>query len=191
MILVFENSKVIDRKVVFTNDTQKIAVDIVALANKYDVTGVSIDSVGIGKGVADVAESLLRERPIKILKISSGSAASDPDRFVNLRAEMWWYVWEQIKNQKIYYPESIEIRRQLSSVRYTLVNSTGKIGLEPKKKTKILLGRSPDDADAFVYGIWGLRHFEPRKQKIYEFNRNPQKSRRPGYGWEAGVSYGI
>lgn len=182
--LVFENTEVIDRKEIYHGDTQKIAAELVVQANKYDVSGISIDSVGIGKGVVDGVAGLLRGQGIKVLPISSGSASSAPDRFSNLKTEMWWYVWEEIKNKRVVYPENIEIRRQLSSVEYNLVNSTGKIGLVSKSKTKQYLGRSPDDGDAFVYGIWGLKHFSPKKHLDYKARRMQLHSKPEGYGWK-------
>ena len=188
VVLVFENTEVIDRKELYHGDTQKIAAEIVVLANKYEVDGISIDSVGIGKGVSDGVAGLLRNTNIKVLPISSGSSSSNKDRFNNLKTEMWWYVWEEIKNKRIVYPESIEIRRQMSSVEYTLVNSTGKIGLVAKKKTKDLLGRSPDDADAFIYGIWGLKHFSPKKQVAYQGRIKKWHNETKGYGWKNGVT---
>jgi len=191
VILVFENTVVIGRKETYHNDTQKIAADLVVLANKYDVRGISIDSVGIGKGVYDAVAQLLRHQDIKVLPISSGSASSNPEKFTNLKTEMWWYVWEEIKEKRVAYPEDMEIRRQLSTVEYTLVNSTGKIGLVSKKKTKELLGRSPDDADAFVYGIWGLRHFSPKKQVAYQARVNQWHKKPIGYGWNIGVENGV
>lgn len=111
---------------------------------------------------------------------------------MNLRAEMWWYVWEEIKNKRIVYPQDLEIRRQLSTVEYRIVNSSGRIGLVPKSQTKEYLGRSPDDADAFVYGIWGLRHFSPKKEIAYKARLRKWFKQERGYGWKQGaVSYGV
>jgi len=188
VVLVFENTEVIDRKELYHGDTQKIGAEIVVLANKYQVQGISIDSVGIGKGVSDHVAALLRNTEIKVLPISSGSSSSNNERYNNLKTEMWWYVWEEIKNKRVVYPEDIEIRRQMSSVEYTLVNSTGKIGLVAKKQTKALLGRSPDDADAYIYGIWGLKHFSPRKQVAYQARANKWHKKTSGYGWKTGVA---
>lgn len=191
VIFVWCNTEVIDAKKISYNDTQKIASEIVILANKYDVTGISIDSCGLGKGVVDSVSGLLRNQDIKIVAINSGESASDQNRWTNLKTEMWWYVWEQIKNQKVMYPQNIEIRRQLSSVQYTLVNSSGKVGLVPKKKTKSLLGRSPDDADCFVYGIWGLKHFSPKKELAYKARQQWHAQPKRGYGWNLGVANGV
>ena len=192
IMLVFDNTEVIDKKEMYYSDTQKIASDIVFNVNRYDCVGVSIDSVGLGKGVCDAVAGILKDKSVKVLQINSGASSSNKEKFMNLRAEMWWYVWEQIKNKKIVYPEDLEIRRQLSTVEYRLVNSSGRIGLVPKSQTKEYLGRSPDDADAFVYGIWGLKHFDSRKESAYKARRRNWFPEKLGYGWKQGVlSHGI
>jgi len=192
IMLVFDNTEVIDKREMYYSDTQKIASDIVFNVNRYDCVGVSIDSVGLGKGVCDAVAGILKDKSVKVLQINSGASSSNKEKFMNLRAEMWWYVWEQIKNKKIVYPEDLEIRRQLSTVEYRLVNSSGRIGLVPKSQTKEYLGRSPDDADAFVYGIWGLKHFDSRKESAYKARRRKWFPEKLGYGWKQGaLSHGI
>jgi hypothetical protein len=79
---------------------------------------------------------------------------------MNRRAEMWWYVSEQVLKRNMPYPQDKELRRELSAVRYR-VSSSGKLALEPKEKTKEMLLRSPDRADAFVYGISSLQYVNP------------------------------
>jgi len=151
VLLAMDNTRIIEQKLLNYDDTQKIAVEIVALTNKYKSTGISIDSVGIGKGVADSVSNLVRDRDIKVLHISSGEK-SDDKRFTNRRTEMWWYLWDKIKNKKVEYINDLELKRQLSSVEYKVIGED-KIALVPKKNTKSMLGRSPDRADAFVYGL--------------------------------------
>jgi hypothetical protein len=70
---------------------------------------------------------------------------------------MWWYAMDQILKREVDYMIDPELRRQLSSVRYKVVNSNGQIKLEPKDETKKRLERSPDRADAFIYGLWALK----------------------------------
>jgi hypothetical protein len=77
---------------------------------------------------------------------------------------------EQIQNRKIPYPKDEELRRQLSSVRYKVVNSNGKIQLEPKDETKKRLKRSPDRADAFVYGVWAGKDLRGDSEGIVSVN---------------------
>src|SRR4030043_244848 len=49
--------------------------------------------------------------------------------------------------------------------RLKVVNSNGRIQLEPKEKTKQRIGRSPDRGDAFIMGIFALNQTEPIKGK--------------------------
>jgi hypothetical protein len=77
---------------------------------------------------------------------------------------MWWYAMEQIRRREVKPLVDEELKKQLASVRYKVINSNGKIQLEPKDKTKERLGYSPDRADAFVYGLWALQRAEPDKE---------------------------
>ena len=57
------------------------------------------------------------------------------------------------------------MRRQLTAVRFKVVNSNGKIQLEPKTETKTRLGRSPDRADAYVQALYILPQTPPILQR--------------------------
>jgi hypothetical protein len=157
VIYVMENTAIIDVKVLHVKDTMVIAGEIAAIMHKTKTDYVAVDSIGIGAGICD----RLRELGKKVIRINSSEKAGDEERFYNLRAEIWWYCMEQIIASKVAYPEDIELRRELSFVKYKVVNSSGKIQLEPKADTKERLGRSPDRADAFVYGVWGSRYANP------------------------------
>ena len=87
------------------------------------------------------------------------------------RVRYWWYVAERIKARVVKYPQDAETRRQLSTVRYRAVNSNGKIQLDPKDETKKLLRCSPDQADAYVMGIYGLQFTEPESMRIRRSRR--------------------
>ena len=58
-----------------------------------------------------------------------------------MRTEMWWYVMKRIMDKEMPYPQDPELKRQLSSVRYKIVNSNGLMQLEHKENTKKRLGR--------------------------------------------------
>lgn len=153
VVYVIENSKIIDELILHINDTMKIVGELMVLSQKYACNDFAIDTIGIGKGIVD----RLGELGKNVNAVNSADAATDKERFYNLRTEMWWYLMDRMIKRDIDYPIDPELRRQLSSVRYKVINSNGKIQLEPKDETKKRLERSPDRADAFVYGIWGLR----------------------------------
>jgi len=170
VIYVMENSKIIDEKILHENNTMIIAGEILAFLRKYEINDVAIDIIGIGKGIAD----RLQEWKINITEIDSAEKAEQQDLFYNKRAEIWFYTSQQIINKNIEYPIDEELRRQLSNVRYKVLDSNGKIKLEPKQDTKERLGRSPDRADAFVYGLWGLKNvteFNPYQQTNIDFDK--------------------
>jgi hypothetical protein len=153
---LIENGKIIDKKTLHERDAMKIAGEMIILANKHRTNFFAIDySGGLGEAIA----SRIREvKPFsRVYSLNSAEAAYNDDRFANLRAEMWWDLMTKIQDKILPYPEDEELRRQLSAVRFKVVNSNGKIQLEPKEKTKERLGRSPDDADAFVYGNYMIK----------------------------------
>jgi hypothetical protein len=131
----------------------KIVGELMILSNKYQISDFAIDTIGIGKGIAD----RLNEMGKHVSFVNSAERADAPDRFYNRRTEMWWYLLERILSKEIDYPQDEELRRQITALRYKVVNSNGQIRLEAKDELKKRIGRSPDRADAFVYGIWALK----------------------------------
>jgi len=109
---------------------------------------------------------------LQVLAIESAEKATNPKRFANRRAEMWWKVRERMIDRDLPYPEEAELRSQLSSVRYEPVDSTGGIKIESKKEIKKRIHRSPDRADCYVYGIWTMERYEPihPKHTDYEYD---------------------
>lgn len=161
VIYAIENSEIKETKILHVRDTMVIAGEIAVMMQKHRAPRVIVDSIGIGAGIYD----RLNELGYNVIGVQSAERADQEDRFYNRRTEMWWYMMEQIRDKKIAYPEDAELRRELSFVKYRVVNSNGRIQLDSKDMTKEMLGRSPDRADAFVYGIWGLSRVEPIKHK--------------------------
>jgi len=65
----------------------------------------------------------------------------------------------EIVEGRVAYIKDPEIRKQLCSVLYSVPN--GRIQMEAKSRVRSRLGRSPDDADCYIYGQWGLKNTEP------------------------------
>ena len=166
VVYAMDNDEVVDERILHVNDTMKIAGENVILAQQHGIEDYAVDAIGVGKGIGD----RLNEMGKRVNLVISSEKASDSERFNNLRTEMWWYCMEQIQNRKIPYPKDEELRRQLSSVRYKVVNSNGKIQLEPKDETKKRLKRSPDRADAFVYGVWAGKDLRGDSEGIVSVN---------------------
>lgn len=159
IIYVFHNTEIKEMKILHLKDTMLIVGEIAAMMQRHGIKDVAIDSIGIGAGICD----RLTEQGRHVIRIQSAEKPINEEKFYNKRAEMWWYVMEQIREGKVAYPEDIELRRELSFVKAKVVDSRGTIQLEPKSDTKERLRRSPDRADTFVYGLWALQHVTPFK----------------------------
>ncbi len=158
VINVMEDGKILLQKILIgERDTMKIAGEMLTLARQFNNNNFALDTIGIGQGIADRLNEM---NAGYILRINSAESAKQPERFANLRAEMWWYAMEQVLDKKIPYVEDEETRRQLLAVRFKVINSNGCIQLEPKADTKKRLGRSPDRADAWIYGVWAKQFFK-------------------------------
>ena len=156
VIYVMDNSRILEAKYLYYDDTMKIVGEIMLLMEKYHLNDCAIDTIGIGKGIVDRLQELNRN----VLPINSAEEAIEKDRFSNKRSEMWWYAMEQIQNKEVEPITDSELIKQLTSVYYKPPSSNGKLGLELKQDTKKRLGRSPDRADAFIYGLWALKEIK-------------------------------
>jgi hypothetical protein len=166
VIKVFYNTKVVERHVLHERDTMKIAAFLNIVGVRHQTKDFAIDTIGIGRGVAD----RLIEMENRVVDINSAENADDVEHFANRRAEMWAYFAQQVLDKKVEAIDDHETCRQLVAVKYKIVH--GRVQLVPKEETKKSLGRSPDDADTHVYGIWGLSRIEPNvKGEVVERDR--------------------
>lgn len=167
---VIENYTILDTIILHERDTMKVAGHLVTAANKWNVKDFAIDTVGIGHGIGDRVQELLPDA--QVIYICSSESATYPDKYYNSRAEMWWYAMIQVQDKKIPYMEDEELRAQLIAMRFKVINSNGKIQLEPKDEVKKRIGRSPDRADAFIYGIWGQQYARPMTKDRWKLERS-------------------
>jgi hypothetical protein len=121
------------------------------LAATYAATPVplAIDDTGVGSGVTD----RLHEQGIPALPVNFGSAAWQPERFVNRRAEMYWSLREALRNNELALPPDAKLQAELTNIKYKL-DSRGRYQIEAKDEIRKRLGRSPDRADALALAVW-------------------------------------
>jgi hypothetical protein len=82
-----------------------------------------------------------------------------------MRAQAWWELGEHLAKGEIgCINMSDDLCDELISPTYSLRN--GKILIEPKEDIKPRLGRSPDDADTYVMGVWAVKRIRP----VIQFN---------------------
>lgn len=169
-------------------NTMNIVHEACMLSVKYQCDDMVVDSIGIGAGVADRLEQI-GKRVIK-LQTQERKSLRNPDKFYNLRAEIWWHAMELITTYKLPPILDEEVKNQITSLHYD-IDVSGRIKLEKKKDFKTRIGRSPDDGDAYVNGIYCIEkvrrwYYDPRENWRRE---NPLKYRKkPTYhgtknGW--------
>ena len=174
-----ENTRIIAEKVLPEGfrDTMKIAGELVVFKKLCDATTIVIDCIGIGRGISD----RLSEMGHSVIDISSANKAKD-SQFVNVRAEMWWEAGRMFMDNKVDLGDISKfdyetLKKQLSSVLYMVVDSSGKIQIEAKEDIIKRLGCSPDRADSFVMGLYGLQ-FAPiirTKKSDYDYVEIPRE----------------
>lgn len=135
-------------------DTMRTAGRVAQLLNTLPLRPehVYVDDTGLGAGVTD----RLREQGHAVTAVLAAQRASDPQRFVNQRAESYWRLRDALRPP----PEPAasgfalpadagELLRELGALTFSLA-SDGRIRIADKVALRGLLGGSPDHADALA-----------------------------------------
>lgn len=137
-----------------TKDTMRIVGELRKISDETGILDFIIDSIGIGAGVA---HALQEDTRYQVQAFNSAEHASESSRFLNKRAEMWWTAREDVANSECCKPDEETCRQIPFGSRYK-VSSNGKIQIIDKDLIRKHLGRSPDDAEAWAMGRYGMRH---------------------------------
>ena len=129
------------------------------IAGEYSAKVIKVDEIGIGRGVVDSLE----EEGFEDIGINVAEHSSDPDRFHNLRAELWWNLRDRLDPDPVRNPDPIalppddNLLAELAAVKYK-ITPRGAVQIEAKDEMKKRLGHSPDRADAVVLSLTNLGH---------------------------------
>jgi hypothetical protein len=142
-----------------TDRPEKIAPLVLQAIRETGATAVKIDSIGVGFGViGELRNAASRgEHTAHIHGVNVASAASRSDKFVNLRAEMWWELGRGLSAEQGWDLAKMDNAdttiAQLLEPRWE-VDPKGRIKVEPKEEIIKRLGRSPDNADALLLAFY-------------------------------------
>lgn len=148
-----------------TRDTMRIVGELRKISDETGILDFIVDSIGVGAGVADALD---QDGRYQVQHFMSGEAAADTLRFANKRAEMWFMAREDVVNSECDRPDDETCRQVPFASRYK-VGSNGKIQIILKDKIKEELGRSPDDAEAWAMGRYGIRQARECVGKMAEY----------------------
>jgi len=156
--------------------TMEIVGRAVLFAQRLGIKAFAVDEIGVGAGVVD----RLKELGHQVIAVNSSEKPSDPDKFYNTRAEVYGKGAELFQDNKVsLLADDIELHEQLSWAKYKVIKSNGQIQIEAKDDIKERYSRSPDNADAFLNGLWALK--KVRVEKNPETMGNQQQT-----GWTNG-----
>lgn len=128
--------------------TVQLAAQVVRVLRKHKVQACFIDVGGVGAGVYDNVRSM-GAPGCDIVPVDFGSGALDPNRFANLRAEMWWTMAEWVREGGGRLPVVPELRRDLCAPTYKFTPDV-RVLLEAKADMKKRGLPSPDYGDSLA-----------------------------------------
>lgn len=156
-----ENNEVIGREEHEKRSTMETVGLAQIFAKKHEgIESYAVDEIGVGAGVADRLLELEKD----VVCVNTAQKSSSPDEYYNLRAEIYSKGADlfEVGRVKI-QPDDTDLIEQLSWARYKTIKSNGIYQVEAKEDIKKRYGRSPDNADCFLNGLWALNKIHPEK----------------------------
>jgi hypothetical protein len=126
-------------------NTMQIAGKLAGYWAEFRPDAIIVDKGGLGAGVYD----RLIELNIPAIGINNATVASDPERYENIRAEMWWTMMEWFEDQPCRIPNDAALISDITAPQ-PKVSSNGRKLLEKKDDMKKRQVRSPDGGDALA-----------------------------------------
>ena len=120
---------------------------------------MKVDSIGVGFGViGELRNAAGRgEHKAHILGVNVGEKSTQPDKYKNLRAEIWWEIGRGLSERGGWDLSAMEnadttVAQLLEPL--WVADAQGRIQVEPKDEIRKRLGRSPDNADALLLAFY-------------------------------------
>ena len=148
-IVIRQAGKITDAIEFRFDDTFQIAGKVREMFIERGCTQGYIDSIGYGAGVAHT----LMSWGVPVSPINVAERASENERFMNLKAELWWRAKDFFGDNTCTLPSETDtmhkLAAELSTPEYEYT-TTGKIKIQSKQDLMRLGKPSPNLADAFV-----------------------------------------
>lgn len=147
-------------------DPMKLTGEIAATLRDWEIERVVVDVIGLGWGVcgrlkelSSFHEPTMPDTMHTAVVVGFNAAEAPTDRnkmkFLNKRAELHWHGRELSRLQQWDLQEiDDDTLQELTESNYEIIDSRGRIKVEPKKDVSARLGRSPDRSDALLMSFW-------------------------------------
>lgn len=157
--------------------TQEIVLKAKMMAKEVGTKNIISDCIGWGKGATDMLAADEVGYNVQYFNSSESPKDKETSIYANMRAAAYGYVSEQMRIHRIQPVTESELIRQLPKASKYKATSGGKMLIVPKAEIRKELGCSPDDADSYVMGQYGLQFVIPEEQEA----ENPGPRRKRGY----------
>jgi hypothetical protein len=136
---------------------------------------INYDRAGVGAYFGDDFESL---GFIDINGVNVGAASEHPDRYRNLKAELYWSLRERFQEGGVSGLDDDVCISQLASIRYE-INPRGQVQIESKEDARKRGVKSPDRAEAVMLAFADLnpgmlRYYRNLAEARSGRNQNPE-----------------
>ena len=166
-----ENNKVLGRE----EHEKKSTMETVGLAQNFakrhsDIKSYAVDEIGVGAGVCD----RLQELDLDVIPVNSARKSTREKEYYNLRAEIYGHGADLFESGRVQIEQDDDdLIEQLSWAKYKTIKSNGIYQVEAKEDIKQRYGRSPDNADCFLNGLWALPYVNVSvKRDAYKVDRS-------------------
>ena len=159
------------REEVFVDaDPMRSVGRLVEKINEWGLTRVKVDVIGIGWALAGRLAELSSVHNVvgaqrgetthsaEVVKVNFGERPTEgkEKRFLNKRAEVYWEVGRELSRLRRWDLGAVDddVIAELTVSTYEVMDSFGKIKIEPKDKIIERLGESPDRAEALLLAFY-------------------------------------
>jgi hypothetical protein len=149
------------------SDPMTLVGNIVLKLEEWGIERVVVDVIGLGWGVAGRLKELSRihnrgipsnenSHGAEVVGFNASETSTQPRRFWNKRAELHWEVGRELSRMRAWDLGEVDddTMAELTEAEYVIVDSHGRIRVEPKDQIKARLERSPDRSDALLMAYW-------------------------------------
>lgn len=151
-------------------NTMQIVGQVRRIIDKEKPSKVYIDCIGIGAGIVD---RLAETGYDVVVGVNVARTANLPDKFRNLRAELWHEMREWLAQEMpVQVPDEDIILGDLTSLGYKF-DSSGRLQIESKDELRKRGMKSPDTADALALTFYLGEHVN---EGGYQANYLPERS---------------
>jgi hypothetical protein len=170
-VIVERRGPVVGRMESFRDaDPMRTIGKLVEKINEWGLTKVKVDVIGIGWSLCGRLRELssvhnragaargetTHSAEVVAVNFASAPSQSGAKRFANKRAEVWWDIGREYSRLHAWDLGNLDddTMAELTAPRYEILDSQGRIKIEPKEQVRARLGRSPDLADGLLLAFY-------------------------------------